>query len=158
MGNFSGSTPTGADRRRLTVPQAADAWGVTVDAVRGRIRRGTIESERADTGTIYVWIDAPEEADQSELVTDLREQVAYLREQLEAERRANSEHRRLLAAALERIPPAIEAPAEAPPDERGSPEGAEPGPEGESPRPGPTPSRSEDSLQQRPWWRRMFGG
>ena len=53
---------TGADRRRLTVPQAAEALGVTVDAVRGRIRRGKLEAER-DAGAVYVWIDTSEEAD-----------------------------------------------------------------------------------------------
>jgi hypothetical protein len=171
MGNSrSEAGATGADGRRLTVPQAADALGVTVDAVRGRIRRGTLESEHDEAGTVYVWVDVPEEADsrgpsspgrgpsadQSERIEDLREQVAYLREQLEQERRANSEHRRLLAAALERIPPAIEPPAEAPPDERESPETAEPGQEGESPRsdaPGP-----QERVQRRPWWRRVFGG
>jgi hypothetical protein len=160
---------TGADRRRLTVPQAAEALGVTVDAVRGRIRRGKLEAEH-EAGAVYVWIDAPDEGDrrgpsatsqrpsddQSERIEDLREQVAYLREQLEQERRANSEHRRLLAAALERIPPAIEPPAEASPDERGSPETAETRTEGESPRPGPTPS--QESVERRPWWRRVFGG
>jgi excisionase family DNA binding protein len=49
---------TGADRRRLTVPQAAEALGVTVDAVRGRIRRGKLEAERDGTGTVYVWVEA----------------------------------------------------------------------------------------------------
>jgi hypothetical protein len=48
-----------------------------------------------------------------------------LREQLEAERQAHAEARRLLAAALERIPPAIDATREA----RQSPETVEsPGP------------------------------
>jgi excisionase family DNA binding protein len=49
---------TGADRRRLTVPQAAEALGVTVDAVRGRIHRGKLEAERDGTGTVYVWVEA----------------------------------------------------------------------------------------------------
>jgi len=40
----------------------------------------------------------------------MRERISSLERQLEAERQANSEHRRLLAAALERIPPALEAP------------------------------------------------
>jgi hypothetical protein len=49
---------TGADCQRLTVPQAAEALGVTVDAVRGRIRRGKLEAEHDEAGTVYVWIDA----------------------------------------------------------------------------------------------------
>jgi hypothetical protein len=65
---------TGADRRRLTVPQAAEALGVTVDAVRGRIRRGKLNSEQ-HAGTVYVWLDAPRKttaADRQRLVTDRR--------------------------------------------------------------------------------------
>ncbi len=98
---------TGADRRRLTVPEAAEVLGVTVDAVRGRIRRGKLEAEH-DQGAVYVWIEVPEEADsrrpapasqrpsddQAERVEDLREQVAYLREQLDREREVRAEERR----------------------------------------------------------------
>src|SRR5215217_9753321 len=40
----------------------------------------------------------------------MRERIASLEHQLDEERKANSEHRRLLAAALERIPPQLEAP------------------------------------------------
>jgi len=39
-----------------------------------------------------------------QLVECLRDQVSYLRDQLDQEREANRENRRLLAAALERIP------------------------------------------------------
>ncbi len=97
----------GADRRRLTVPEAAEVLGITVDAVRGRIRRGKLEAEH-DQGAVYVWIDVPEEADsrrpssasqrpsndQAERVEDLREQVAYLRGQLDREREVRAEERR----------------------------------------------------------------
>ena len=55
---------------------------------------------------------------QSDKPRDESELVAVLREQLTAERPAHSEARRLLAAALERIPPQLEAPSE----QRGSPE------------------------------------
>jgi len=46
------------------------------------------------------------------LTSELRDQLRYVEGQLEAERQAHAEARRLLAAALERIP-AIEAPHEA---------------------------------------------
>ena len=59
------------------------------------------------------------------LISVLEGQMEDLREQLRAERQGHAEARRLLAAALERIPPQLEAPS----DERGSPEGeASPGP------------------------------
>src|SRR5215210_712427 len=115
----------GADRRRLTVPQAAEALGVTVDAVRGRIRRGKLEAEH-DAGAVYVWIDASEEADSrgpsstsqrpstdlAERIEDLREEVGYLREQLQHATERDRENRRIIAALTSRIP-AIEAPQEA---------------------------------------------
>jgi hypothetical protein len=48
----------------------------------------------------------------SDLVEVLKDQVQFLRNQLDAEREANRENRRLLAAALERIPE-LEAPPRA---------------------------------------------
>ena len=74
-----------------------------------------------------------------------------LREQLEAERQAHAEARRLLAAALERIP-AIEAPQEP----RESPETvteASPGPE-----PSEAREEAQGAAQPHSWWRRVFGG
>ena len=153
----------GADRRRLTVPQAAEALGVTVDAVRGRIRRGKLKSEQ-HAGTVYVWLDAPEEddsrrrsatshrpsADESERIKDFREQVTYLREQLEAERQAHAEARRIIAGLVERVP-AIEAPSEA----RESPETVEEEPKRAEPR-ADAPVRQE-GAQRRSWWRRLLG-
>jgi type IV secretory pathway VirB10-like protein len=107
------------------VPEAAEVLGVTVDAVRGRIRRGTLDSER-ESGTVYVWVERAESyrprpsapvrgpsPDQSELVGELRGRVEDLREQLQAERQAHAEARRIIAGLVERIPQ-LEAPREAP--------------------------------------------
>ncbi len=44
-------------RRRLTVTQAADRLGVTVDAVRSRIKCGTIDYVR-EGGRVYVMLGA----------------------------------------------------------------------------------------------------
>ena len=46
-------------RRRLTVQESADALGVTVDAVRRRVKRGTIDHER-EGGRVYVLLGADE--------------------------------------------------------------------------------------------------
>jgi hypothetical protein len=75
-----------------------------VDAVRKRIQRGTLESEKAD-GKVYVWLDdgAPR-SDTDALISEMRAHNDTLREQLQAARNAHAEARRLLAAALERIP------------------------------------------------------
>jgi hypothetical protein len=166
----------GADRRRLTVPQAAEALGVTVDAVRGRIRRGKLEAGH-DKGAVYVWIDAPETADsrgpsetsrgpapdQAERIEDLREQVAYLREQLEEANERDRENRRIIAALTSRIP-AIEAPAspeasDAPETVEEAPERAEPHSATEGPQEPSEPLRGRGSGTARgSLWRRLFGG
>jgi hypothetical protein len=68
--------------------------------------------------------------------------IATLREQVQAERQAHAETRRLLAAALERIPPQLETPRESPVD---------PGFD-----PTRTPSDPDEDPQrlasQRSWW------
>src|SRR5215211_9267638 len=124
-------------RRRLTVAEASAVLGVTVEAVRGRIKRGTLDHERTDKG-VFVFLEAEQttdrprpatdqatdqttdrlQSDSSALISAKDETIATLRDQLEAERQAHAEARRLLMAALERIPPQIEAPQEA----RGSPQ------------------------------------
>jgi hypothetical protein len=122
-----------ASRRRLTVPAAADALGVTSDAVRGRIKRGTLASTKDEDGTVYVFLprepsettgDQPHDQsdsqphgqssanhqpaadglDQSDLVEALRDQVGYLRQQLEVWQEESRRKDHLLAALTERIP------------------------------------------------------
>jgi hypothetical protein len=116
-----------ASRQRVTVAQAAEILGVTVEAVRGRIKRGTLDHERTDKG-VFVLLEADQpydrlrpdtdqtadrlQSDSSALISAKDETIATLRDQLEAERQAHAEARRLLMAALERIPPQIEAPQE----------------------------------------------
>jgi septal ring factor EnvC (AmiA/AmiB activator) len=99
--------------------------GVTVDAIRKRISRDTIPHERDKDGRVWVLLDTDQDAsskvrdtdqprsDSEALISEMRDRIAHLERQLEQERQANSEHRRLLAAALERIPPQLEAPQEA---------------------------------------------
>jgi hypothetical protein len=134
-----------------------------VDAVRGRIRRGKLEAERDNAGTVYVWVEAsagdrrgpsatsqrPSD-DQAGRIEDLREEVVYLREQLQQANERDRENRRIIAALTSRIP-SIEAPA----DERESPQTAGEEPERAEPRPA---TEGAQEGVQRPWWRRMFGG
>ena len=87
--------------------------------------------------------------DRGELVEALRREDEYLLRQLDQTTEPDRENRRLLAAALERIPPQLEAPAE----ERESDIGEAP----------PTPTeaaagpQTETSQPQRSIWRRLFG-
>jgi hypothetical protein len=144
------------------VAEAADALGVTVDAVRSRIKRGTIDHVRAG-GRVYVLLgddearpghdqDTDQGGGQGTTVPEDRtaELIATLREQLQAERQAHAEARRLLAAALERIP-AIEAPQEAPE----SPETVEETPEKAEPQ--SSAGVAEERAQRRGFWSRLFG-
>jgi hypothetical protein len=118
--------------RRTTVPDAARILGISAEAIRGRIRRGTLPVER-EGGKVYVLLEGAAEdrtdadqtrttgdrpgdrsqSDASALIFSKDETIASLREQLEQANERDRENRRLLAAALERIPPQLEAPPEA---------------------------------------------
>jgi len=122
-------------RQRVTVAQASEILGVTVEAVRGRIKRGTLEHER-HSGTVYVLLKADQmptghqpgddqtvdrlQSDSTALISAKDETIATLQEQLQAERQAHAEARRIIAGLVERIP-ALEPPEDTPPETRGSP-------------------------------------
>jgi hypothetical protein len=133
--------------RRLTVDQAADALGVTAEAIRGRIRRDTIDHERV-SGRVYVLL--PDEQQTEQTTDHTAELIRTLQEQLAAERQAHAEARRIIAGLVERIP-AIEAPS----DERESPQTGGDEPERGEPRPATV--ESQESVH-RSWLRRLFGG
>lgn len=151
-------------RQRVTVAQAAEILGVTVEAVRGRIKRKTLEHER-HSGTVYVLLPADQmptgrqpgddqttdqpQSDSTALISAKDETIATLRDQLEAERQAHAEARRIIAGLVERIP-AIEAPQE-------PTEAAETADEQQG-RAHPYPDApGAPEAVRRPWWRRMFG-
>jgi hypothetical protein len=126
-------------RRRLNLQEASGELGLTIDALRKRVKRGVLKSERGTDGRIYVFLDTDQESDYPR--SDSERLISTLEEQLRLEREAHAEARRLLAAALERIP-ALEPSAET----RESPE---------------APAEdvgSGDVPPRRSWWRRMFGG
>src|SRR5215203_1178682 len=138
---------------RLTVAGAADALGITRDAVYKRVERNKIRHERDADGQLYVYVEQSEtrqrqgvQSESSTLTSALESRIESLERQLEAERGSSAELRRLLAAALERIPPQLEAPSEETPSE--TRESPVPKTEGEPPTPEEPP---------RPWWRRVFG-
>jgi len=159
--------PTG---RRVTVQEAAELLGLTVEAVRGRIKRGKLEHTKED-GAVFVILDTDQTAtgptgqrpveepdtDQSERVEDLKEQIAHLRLQLEEEREARRRADTILAqlaaanAEQARTIRAIEAPQGAP----GAPQAPAEGSEGmNTPDAGVGP---QEGSEPRPWWRRWLG-
>jgi DNA-binding Lrp family transcriptional regulator len=110
---------TGPERRRYTVAEAAEELGLTAEAIRSRIKRGTLESVK-EGATVYVLLrpdqappghgsDTTQVAGQSlsqpdVLMSEMRDRIEDLRAQLEGERRANEENRRIIAALTNRIP------------------------------------------------------
>lgn len=155
------------DRRttnnRLTVAQAADRLGISEDAVRSRIKRGTLRSQRSG-GAVYILLDvdrpttgeatdpptdSPTDA-RDELVEELRDRIRHLEE-------ANRENRRIIAGLIQRVPEleAAERPEDAPGDEPGGGQEAQ-----EAPAEGSGPgedSGGQETRSQRPWWRRLLG-
>jgi hypothetical protein len=146
---------------RVSVPQAADHLGTTVDALRKRVQRGTIPHERDRDGRVWILLDTgrprqdtDQDTDrpQSEpdaLISEMRGRVDDLREQLEAERQAHAEARRIIAGLVERIP-AIEAPQET----SEAAETAEEQQERTDPR--SAAGAAQESVR-RPWWRKLIG-
>jgi hypothetical protein len=159
---------TNRETRRLgerhTVKEAAEVLGTTVDAVRGRIRRGTLDSVKLD-GVVYVLLDAANReqqsdqsatsggdgrqqngdpagltADQSELVGDLRDQIDWLRREVE---RKDT----IIMSLTQRVPE-----LEAPPEQREASETTSPR-SGE----GTAPGDPQEPAQRRSWWRQFFG-
>ena len=157
--------------RRLTVQEAAEVLGTSVDAVRMRARRGSLEAEKEPDGRVYVWVDGDSSetkpgldvesnaliSAKDETIEELRDRARYLERQLDQEREARTEERRrhdtLLAQLMQRIPE-LEAPREARetgPGYAGVAQGHEERPFTEEDQEAAQP-RSEQS-----WWRRWFG-
>lgn len=144
---------------RMTVAEAADRLQVSKEAVRQRIRRGTLRSDKDNDGRVMVYVTADATgvsgegygepyADATALLREKDAHIQDLREQLAAERESNRENRRLLAAALERFPAAIEAS----PGEETFTGGREPAGSHEAPHE-PTSGQSRGGFL-----RRIFGG
>jgi hypothetical protein len=173
--------------RRTTVAEAAEVLSISAEAVRGRIRRGTLPVER-EGGTVYVLLSDQAgdrtTADQPRTTTDRPDDhtdllIAELQDRVRFLEEANRENRRIIAALTQRIP---ELPAAAPQEPSESPAAARPQPGRVEPQaplespPGPreSPEMAVDEQQGRgpvpaaggqqqgaervPWWRRMFGG
>jgi excisionase family DNA binding protein len=161
---------------RMTVAEAAEALGTSKEAVRKRIARGTLRSEKGPDGTVYVYVpyasgtpsgtaSGTEGEDRDHLYQEMRDRISYLERQVEEEREARRRADTLLARLMDRLPE-----LEPPPEPRGSPRGSpetatEEQERAEQPRSstgGPQEATerpfTEEDPQSRSWWRRMFGG
>lgn len=147
--------------------EAAEALDTSVDAIRKRIQRGTLESERQD-GKVYVWL-GEDRTDESytltsakdETIAELKDRVASLEHQLQL--RAEEIQRRdvIISQFAQRIP-------ELPQAEQEESSEAHESADGDSEEAETAESRTEQADSQissqhpqerkRSWWRRMFGG
>lgn len=159
---------------RLTIREAAVRLGVSEGAIRKRIDRGTLRHDRDPDGRIHVYVDAGDAAgttsgtarESNALISEMRGRIESLEHQLgqtnellerqmEEANERDRENRRLLAAALERIPSQLEAPAEPPSAAPGDAETVDEQ-QGRGQARSDAPGAQEDT-QPRSWWRRMFG-
>jgi excisionase family DNA binding protein len=150
---------------RLTVAEAAERLGVTQDAVRKRMARGTIRHVRED-GRLYVYLDTFERAsktvqdegrdDASNTVQDVGQDryIAALEDQVQFLRRELERKDAILLRLTERIPE-----LEAAPEPRGEPETARQDAGGVEDRGERADAqRGAEETERRPWWVRWFGG
>jgi hypothetical protein len=115
-----------ATDRRVTVAEAALLLGLSEDAVRSRLKRGTLSRETGPDGTVLVVLgstdsaarptadkarpttgqatDHPAQAMMQAHLDSLQDQVDHLRRQLEEAHEANRENRRIIAGLVHRVP------------------------------------------------------
>lgn len=140
--------------RRVTMAEAAQVLGISKEAVRKRIQRGTLRSEMGEDGRRYVYLDAGGDAgggndNNVNIFSDPRDElIATLKEQLEAERNAHAETRRIAYTLAQRVPE-LEA-AQEPRD------ASETASEGEGR--GEVPPEPHEPVQRRSWLYRFFFG
>jgi len=146
---------------RTTVAEAAEILGISKEAVRKRIARGTLRSDRDEDGTVYVYVPADRTAsgtpsgtgvgDRDLLYQEQRERIAYLERQVEEEREARRRADTLLARLMDRVPE-LEAPTDGltGPRERDV-AGEQAGDRVDAP-------QQPQTATSRPWWRRWLGG
>ena len=175
---------TSPDISRYTVPEASHALGISPEAVRNRLSRGTLDSVRED-GSVFVLLttdqvryttDRPRHADGTPndepryasdisgdtseepgaLIASKDETIRVLLEQLEAERTASAELRRIVAGLVQRVPE-LESAREAssePSEPREAPEPVSGGAAGN----GDDATGSQEPTHPRSWLYRFFFG
>jgi hypothetical protein len=149
---------------RFTVSEAAEILGITAEAVRQRVRRGTLPSERDEVGSVFVFLKphkhqtnrqpyadptqphADTTTDNTVLYERMSSEIDHLRSQLDKERDSSAELRRIIAALTQRIPELEPAPE--PRESPLSPSKEEAGPQA------PPEDRGQEKHS---WWRRFFG-
>ena len=113
---------------RVTVQEAARRLGISQDAVRQRVRRGSMRYDKDDKGRVYVYLDPTntrptsvhdvlsdtvyDASRSNELVTELRNRIQFLEAELTDRKEESRRKDHIIAALTQRIPelePASEA-------------------------------------------------
>jgi predicted ArsR family transcriptional regulator len=102
--------------QRLTIAQAAKQLNVTQEAIRQRIRRGTIENHKGEDGRTYVYLPDEEEGVvngvSNEYIAMLKAQIASLEKDRDEWREEAKRHQHIIMALSQRIPNPDGAPKE----------------------------------------------
>ena len=150
-------------RKRATVAQAAELLGLSAEAVRSRVQRGTLESEKI-AGTVYVLLEETAQTrpnldeshakddTQANLIGDQTEFIGSLQGQIEWLRREVERKDTLLMTLMQRVPELdpVRPPAS---ESREAPEAVSEGTDE-----GDVPLEPQEPSQQRSWLQRFFSG
>ena len=150
--------------RRVPVVEAASILGITPDAVRSRLRRGTLPKEVGEDGTVFVRLngdgvrsgridqptDRPTDQPTVAYINALRSENELLRRELEDRKEESRRKDHIIMTLAQRVPE-----LEASPTPREAPQTAAEGAGGVEPHPA-TEEAQEGS--ERPWWRRLLWG
>jgi hypothetical protein len=140
-------------QQRMTVHDAARTLGISEDAVRMRVKRGKLQSDKED-GRLYVLLDTEPTSDPTgahlatELLGELRNRVSYL-EGIISTRGEEIRRRDVIISQLTQRIPEIEPPSE-PSDGNQSAGTVQEAAEHQN------GSEGVQEGVQRPWWRRVF--
>ena len=141
---------------KVTVNEAAKRLGVSEGAVRQRIHRGKLETDKDETGRVYVYltsdysqnnnVETPQASDSgSDLMDELRDRVRFLEDELQ-DRKEESRRKDSIIMSLTQRVPELEA---AEPRESSEMEA-------ETTSNGRVPQESADGQIKQSWWKRLF--
>src|SRR3954468_12850063 len=92
---------------RVTIAQAAKQLGVTQEAIRARIRRGSMESHKGEDGRTYVYLTEEESVangGSNDYINALKSQIAALEKDRDEWREEAKRHQHIIMTLSQRIP------------------------------------------------------
>ncbi len=146
--------------RRVPVIEAASILGITPDAVRSRLRRGTLPKEVGEDGTVFVRLNGDGRNGRTDQSTDqptvayinaLRSENELLRRELEDRKEESRRKDHIIMTLAQRVPE-----LEAAQEPRGAPQTAAEDAGGSEPR--PATEEAQEASERRSWLHRFFFG